>query len=147
MAAVFTYSASTLIVGRHGYHPELAATAALRGSLVVKKSHAALGDTLSPKAAASVRHGGVSSIRYGSADAGKNNCCFVCCCSSSTQAAHSLCASVTQCFLGLVHISIYKSFYCKRLHMRSDHSVTTRLGRYLNTLTEFSFTSTSASIS
>ncbi len=44
---------------------------AARISLVVKKSHAVHSDTLSPKAAASVRHDGVSSVRSRSADAGK----------------------------------------------------------------------------
>lgn len=60
-----------MIVDRHGYHSDLVATAAARISLVIKKSHAVHSDTLSPKAAASVRHDGVSSIRSRSADAGK----------------------------------------------------------------------------
>lgn len=38
---------------------------------MLKKSHAVHSDTLSPKAAASARHDGVSSVRSRSADAGK----------------------------------------------------------------------------
>ena len=71
MASVSTYSLSTFIVGRHGYHSEPLATAEPQGSLVVKKSHAAHSHTLSVKAAASVRHVRVNSARSRSADASK----------------------------------------------------------------------------
>lgn len=54
-----------LIVGRHGYHSEPAATAVRGGSLVVKKSHAVCSDTLfsfpPPKAPAPARHHGFGS--------------------------------------------------------------------------------------
>lgn len=73
MAAVFTYSPSTSIVrspwlpfwcsGRHG--------CAARISCCEEVTCSAHSDTLSLKAAASVRHGGVNSARCRSADAGK----------------------------------------------------------------------------
>lgn len=98
-AAVFTYSPSTLIVDRHGYHSDVVAAAVQRGSHVVKKSHAARSNRLSLKAAASVRHDGVSSFRSRSADAGKTIVVlFVVAC--------LFFASVTQGYLVLVHTSV-----------------------------------------
>lgn len=60
-----------MIVDRHGYLSDPATTAVQQGSIVVKKSHAVHSDRLSPKAAASVRHDGVGSVRSRSADVGK----------------------------------------------------------------------------
>lgn len=69
--AVFTYSPSTLIVNLHGYHSDPAAAAARPGPLVVKESHAAHSDTLSPKSCSlsEARWGQLFLFCCGSADA------------------------------------------------------------------------------
>lgn len=70
--------------------------------MLLKKSHAVRSDTLSPKAAASVRHDGVGPVRSGSADAGKTIVVlFVVVCALARRHTQSIFASVTQCFFGV----------------------------------------------
>ncbi len=102
MAAVFTYSPSTLIVDRHGNHSAAASWQCNEKLLLLKKSHAVHSDTLSPKAAASLRHDGVSSVRTRSADAGKTIVVlFVVVCAPARLHTAYFCL----CFLGLLHTS------------------------------------------
>ena len=119
---------STFIVDCHGYHFELVATAVLQGSLVVKKSHAAHSNTLSPKAASSVRDVGVRSARCGSADASTTIIVLfaVCPLTRLHTAAHCFCDTVLL-KAGCKSVSRLMGFMC------TYHLTSTGLGHYLHT--------------
>lgn len=147
MAAVFTYSPSTLIVGRHGNHSDAGAhdCASRISCLEVTCVRTVIHFLHRLPFLQSMLV--VSSIRTGSADGGKTIVGLFCCCFMSCPGCtQPILVCVTQRFLGLFHTSAaLECFSLKGLCVDLYQWISTEIGKigtfkcHVNSVTVFSF--------